>query len=297
MVAAMTSGSASDCELRSGEWQDVLADVGEVDTLISDPPYSERTHSGHDDGVNGIGEAAAKRQRVDKRNGSKYAVGVNRRRQLEYTPWSPPDVERFVAAWSSRVRGWFVAMTDHVLAPVYERALEAQGRYVFSPLSFVWPGRSVRLAGDGPAQWAISVVVARPKTRDFQHWGALRGAYVLPPGQGALGESGVMGGKPLWLMRALVRDYSRPGDLIVDPCAGGATTLIAARMEGRRSIGAERDPVTFELARKRLAKPYTPLLFGDELRARAVAVANDNGHAVEQGELMWSKATASDVDP
>jgi site-specific DNA-methyltransferase (adenine-specific) len=71
----------------------------------------------------------------------------------------------------------------------------------------------------------------------------------------------VAGGKPLWLMRAIVRDYTRPGDLVCDPCAGGATTLLAAAMEGRRAVGAEMDPVTFEKASKRLAQGYTPDLF------------------------------------
>jgi site-specific DNA-methyltransferase (adenine-specific) len=65
-------------------------------------------------------------------------------------------------------------------------------------------------------------------------------------------------------MRAIVRDYSRPGDLIVDPYAGGATTLLAAAMEGRRAIGAECDPKTFALAVKRLASGYQPNLFSGD---------------------------------
>jgi DNA modification methylase len=72
----------------------------------------------------------------------------------------------------------------------------------------------------------------------------------------------VVGSKPLWLMRALVRDYSRPGDLVCDPCAGGGTTLAAARAEGRRSVGAELDPETWRKACERLAKPSTLELFG-----------------------------------
>jgi site-specific DNA-methyltransferase (adenine-specific) len=63
----------------------------------------------------------------------------------------------------------------------------------------------------------------------------------------------VVGGKPLWLMRELVKDYSRPGELVADCCAGGATTLIAASLEGRRAIGAELDPDTFAKAQTRIA--------------------------------------------
>ena len=59
-------------------------------------------------------------------------------------------------------------------------------------------------------------------------------------------------------MRAIVRDYSEPGDLVCDPCAGGGTTLLAAVIEGRRAIGAERDPDTFAKAVARLRRGYTP---------------------------------------
>ena len=65
-------------------------------------------------------------------------------------------------------------------------------------------------------------------------------------------------------MRPIVRDYSRPGDLVCDPCAGGGTTLLAAVIEGRKAIGAELDPATFDLAAKRLRRGYTPNLPGLE---------------------------------
>lgn len=256
-------------ELRFGTWQDVLCDVGEVDTLISDPPYSERTHSGHSEGV-------------------ERSLPGESRRAITYAAWKPEDVDAFVDAWVPRLRGWFVAMTDNVLAPIYEAALLRHGRYVFSPLVFMHRGRSVRLAGDGPAQWAVFIVVARPKTREFQQWGALPGGYVMPPKND---DREHIGGKPTWVMRALVRDYSRPGNLICDPCAGGGTTLVAARMEGRRALGAECDPATFELAQARLAKPYTGDLFVRELRERAVA--NDNA---TQGALWGEGEDGADVD-
>jgi DNA modification methylase len=59
-------------------------------------------------------------------------------------------------------------------------------------------------------------------------------------------------------MRALVRDYSRPGDLVVDPCAGGGTTLAAALLEGRRACGAEVNPHHHREAMNRLAGAHVP---------------------------------------
>lgn len=46
-------------------------------------------------------------------------------------------------------------------------------------------------------------------------------------------------GKPDWLMRALVRHYSRYGQTVCDPLAGYGSTLRAARAESRKAIGSE----------------------------------------------------------
>jgi DNA modification methylase len=48
---------------------------------------------------------------------------------------------------------------------------------------------------------------------------------------------------------------------VCDPCAGAASTLIAAVTENRRAIGAEVDKNTHAVAKKRLAQGYTPSLF------------------------------------
>ena len=68
------------------------------------------------------------------------------------------------------------------------------------------------------------------------------------------GANIVAGAKPPNLMRALVRDYTRPGDLVCDPCAGGGTTLLAAVQEGRRAVGSEMDPETHAKAVERLKR-------------------------------------------
>lgn len=47
--------------------------------------------------------------------------------------------------------------------------------------------------------------------------------------------------KPTDLMRWLVRLVTPPGGLVLDPFAGSGTTLVAARAEGFRAIGIERE--------------------------------------------------------
>jgi site-specific DNA-methyltransferase (adenine-specific) len=233
-------------ELRQGRWQNVCADVDCVDAVVVDPPYGPRTHSGD--------VSAAVQQQS--------ATGQPLRRSITYDCWMAHNVHDFVSAWAPRCRGWFVAMTSHDLINTWEHALREHDRYVFAPLP--WVEKRPRLIGDGPANWTVYIIVARPRNREFATWGCLDGAYISQRQE----RKPVVGGKPLWLMRALIRDYTRPGDLVCDPCAGGGTTLIAAKLEGRRAIGAEQDPETFKKAQQRLAycpeSEWQPGLFGQE---------------------------------
>jgi site-specific DNA-methyltransferase (adenine-specific) len=175
-----------------------------------------------------------------------------------------------VSSWSPRCRGWMCVFTSHDLIETYTSLIEAQGRYVFAPIACVQMYRNVRMAGDGPSNWTDYLIVSRPRTMPPR--GALPGAYVTPLDQDKRRGVGIAGGKALALMRAIIRDYSRPGDLIVDPCAGGATTLIAAAIEGRRAIGSEMDPDTFAKARARVSAGYTPLLPFDKFTPQKAKV-------------------------
>jgi site-specific DNA-methyltransferase (adenine-specific) len=217
----------STADLRLGAWQDVLADV-ECDAWITDAPYSDRTHAAY--------------------RGDGGVVHESGRRDIDYASLSPDAVREIVASWAPRTRGWMVSITDTVLAPAWMDAMDSTGRYVFSPVAWYAPGSRVRLQGDGPAQWSCWIVVSRPRCAPYSKWGALPGGYLCSGDRTGI----VTGGKPIALMRALVRDYSRPGDVVCDPFAGGATTLVAALAEGRSAIGAEVDPDTHAAALARL---------------------------------------------
>lgn len=219
--------------LKRGRWQTALKDVT-CDAVITDPPYSARTHQGHNEGA---------------RTRSK-----TKRSTLNYDAWELRDVLEFVGTWAPRCRGWFVAMTDHALAGAWLYAYEQAGLYAFAPLQYMQTGSRVRLQGDGPSLWSVTICVARPRRAPYSKWGALPGGYVLPQGESR--ESFVTGGKPLWIMQQLVRHYSQPGDTICDPYAGGATTLMAAGMLGRNAIGAEADNATYARAAARLEQAW-----------------------------------------
>lgn len=67
------------------------------------------------------------------------------------------------------------------------------------------------------------------------------------------------GTKPLPLMRLLVDAFG--GDSVLDPFAGSGTTLVAAQQSGRRYLGCDISAEYVEIARARLALPYTLPMF------------------------------------
>lgn len=52
-------------------------------------------------------------------------------------------------------------------------------------------------------------------------------------------DEDVAGVKPVQFLRNLIRTTTRPGDAVIDPFMGSGTTLKAASLEGRKSVGIE----------------------------------------------------------
>ena len=59
--------------------------------------------------------------------------------------------------------------------------------------------------------------------------------------------------KPLSIMEYLIKTYTNPGDVILDPFMGSGTTGVAALNLGPNFIGFEREPEYFDIAQKRLS--------------------------------------------
>lgn len=207
---------------------------GCVAACITDPPFSERTHKGHDSVIG--------RSPGDKGYDGGY------RKTLGYAAWTLKDIANFVPEMCRVCSGWVVVMNDHTNAPYIIRHMEEAGRYVFAPLPFFQPGRGVRLSGDGPSSWTDWIIVSR--TAKQHKWGTLPGGYVAEPGWR---DRKHMGGKPLMLMRQLIRHYSRPGDIVLDPFGGSGTTAEAAVLEGRLCLIIEREKEFCDTIRSRVA--------------------------------------------
>lgn len=224
-------------ETRRGNWAELYhADCLdllpiEADAVIFDPPFSARTHNGHDNGLGGY-------------DGSK-------RGSLGYSPWGLREVKAVYEGLPKT--GWTCIFTDHSLAVDWLREMERIGRYVFAPLPVVTPGRSVRLNGDGPSSWTDWLIVSRSTSES--KWGTLPGYY-----HGHRGQIEHMGGKPTGVMIQIVEHYTREGQTVADICMGSGTTGVACLRTGRNFIGIEIDEQHFNTAVERIRREAEAML-------------------------------------
>lgn len=68
-------------------------------------------------------------------------------------------------------------------------------------------------------------------------------------GQGTQGDPSYRGATPSYIIWNLLSRYTRPNDLVVDPCAGSGTTLDVARDLGRKALGYDVHPTRKDIFR------------------------------------------------
>lgn len=202
-----------------------------VDAVISDPPYSLRVHAGHRGGL---------RSREKDRS------------DLGFDGLTPGQGAELAEESARVAKGWVVLMCDHELARVYLETLEAMpDRVTFAPVALMTLGGRVRMRGDGPASWLDYIIVSRPRGGVWGTWGALPGGYVAH----GRDHGQLVGGKPRGFARRLIRDYTRPGDVVLDPfCAEGNFGMATMDLGHRRYLGIESDLERATVARRNLSK-------------------------------------------
>jgi len=229
-------------ELRLGRWQDVLLrePFPVACSIVTDPPYSADTNEG---------------QRSAKGRGKGTVNSV------ELGSWTEHDARLLVQLAQQVEARWLVAFGDHLTAEWLRRTALELGWRGFPPVPWVKEGAAPRFQGDGPAPQHETLCMCRARRRMQPGEARHRPGWYQGPARDSNVVRLFAGQKPPWLLRALVRDYSQPGDLVLDPYAGSGSTMLAALVEGRRALGIEADPKRFELACRALQRGFTPDMF------------------------------------
>lgn len=92
--------------------------------------------------------------------------------------------------------------------------------------------------------------------------------------------------KSVPLLEQLIRLFTDPGDVVIDPCAGSGTTLLAARNLGRRAYGFEIKKDFYDAAQNLLATYYTSMSIFDSQDLAELKAQRASKHKVEQASLF-----------
>ena len=223
-----------------------LAGLGPAAAAVTSPPYNAGVaYDCHDDHLSPdayaelvTAAAGALRRALAAANGRAFVnVGV-----AVLHPWL--DALEPAGFAGSTLICW-----DYGLAPAdtawgsWRSPAAPHLRYGFEPVLCAWTGEWRRRPPDGCEAWRD----------DLGGWEALcRNLWRVPPGASAgSGHPAVM---PLGLATAAIRLATWPGEVVVDPFAGTGTTLLAAKLLGRRAIGVELSERYCELAAARLSQ-------------------------------------------
>jgi site-specific DNA-methyltransferase (adenine-specific) len=62
--------------------------------------------------------------------------------------------------------------------------------------------------------------------------------------------------KPVALFQYLIRTYTQPGEIVLDPCVGSGTTAVAAKSTGRQFICGDTSVEYVQIARERISTEW-----------------------------------------
>ena len=221
-----------DVTLYHGDALDILPTLGDrsVTCVITDPPYTERTHT----------------------NARKRVLGNTIRDGIpEFAAFTTEQLVYTLTELGRITDGWVIATLDYRHAFQLETN-PPEGLTLKRVGVWVKTNATPQLSGDRPAHgWEAIVYLHRTDVRSRWNGGGRHGNYYLPTNSTNEGHPAA---KPLPLIADLVRKFTNPVDTILDPYAGSGTTLRAAKDEGRHAIGIELDERYCEIAARRLSQ-------------------------------------------
>ena len=204
--------------LYNADCLDILPTLGQVDHVITAPPYAPRA----------MKNARSAKNISVRRDGVYYEFGYGA---------LMPETRRAVAPLLNPMR-WLLVWCDIESASAWRQDLECAGRRYIRTGVWVRENGAPQFSGDRPAQGVEACVIAHGASKLAWNGGGLPATWIGPivNSQSRPEHSSP---KPLWLMRQLIEQFTDPGDTILDPFCGSGTTLVAARDLGRKAIGIE----------------------------------------------------------
>lgn len=211
-------------ELYLGDCREILPTLPKVDTVITDPPYDERTHKNAKTNK-GVGHGV-KQVTFNALTGQEFC-----------------DVMRLCLESSA---GWVIATCDYRHA-----SLTFDWPQFIRLGAWVKPNPMPQISADRPGQGFEAVLVLHSlATPKVWNRGGGSGVWTFP----SITSATVPTEKPIALAKAFVSDFTQPDSVVLDPFMGAGTIGEAALCAGRRYVGIEKNAAHFDIACDRIER-------------------------------------------
>lgn len=204
---------------------EVMPKIGQVDVVITDPPYGNGdTHAGHLSSVT--------------------LKGGEARKELGFSGISKEHMVDLAASWVKIARRWVVFTSEWK----FLNALDDEGLLIRFG---IWrkPDGAPQFTGDRPGTGWEAIAICHRNGKKRWNGGGKHAFYTYAKGTNKTGHPT---GKPIGLFMEFVHDFTEVGEIVFDPFMGSGTTGVASVRMGRSFIGIERDPAYFEIACDRI---------------------------------------------
>lgn len=239
----------SDWRILTGRWQDVL-DVDRVDHVITDPPYSEHVH--------GKSRAGKRKEALRDGNGKLSPCAYSREAEFGFDPIKPRDMEELADLTFDICQRWSLTFCDSESLHLWAGAYRSAGLEHVRNGIWLKVGATPQFTGDRPGVGFEGIEIAHKPGRKRWNGGGKVGIWsaltvIERGGQRRTNNSREHPTqKPIDLMMQLISDFTDPGDTILDPYCGSASTGVACLRLGRNFIGVEQNEVWAEMGRERM---------------------------------------------
>lgn len=208
--------------LYCGDCLELLPELSGVDTVVTDPPYGDITHSG------------ARTRTIGADSDSLVTFS-------SMTNTQAVDVFRLLVALAKR---WVVGTVEWRHAAEFEKS----GLPLVRLGVWIKPNGAPQLTGDRPATGWEAVAILHREGKKRWNGGGSRAVYTCNRVNATFHPTE----KPVELFKQFIELFSDETETVLDPFMGSGTTGVACINTGRNFIGIEKDPTYFATAVKRI---------------------------------------------
>jgi site-specific DNA-methyltransferase (adenine-specific) len=221
------------CHLFLGDCREIMPSLPKVDLVLTDPPYSDKTHN----------------------NAKSNAGGGSGIKAIDFKAIDFKAIEELLDACAVICDGWVVANMDwrHIAK------LEFEPHHYFELIRFgVWVKTNPmpQISADRPANGWDGIAYLYPKgKKKVWNGGGAHGNWIGP----VITNGDHPTGKPIGLLETWVSRFSNGDAAIADPFMGSGTTGVACANMGKTFYGIEREPKYFDISCKRIEQAYAQM--------------------------------------